>query len=238
VDWVRVGRSRRRLVGGLGWPLQPRLGPRRREHDSTTLLPHQIRGQLRRRRCPPSSLRLQPRRLVRQRRPLLRIQLRRRHRPRRHQQRLRPWEGRQPQPAVTHWQTRRETTDLGEAPRRRPLSDGAGPNTWDCSSFTQAAYAQIGVKIPRTATAQRNWLATGNGTRIQPGQEKPGDLIFWDSYRGPNRIGHVMIIWNLANKTTIEARGTRAGVKHLSYANGRSHHIFEIWRVGNLGGGP
>jgi hypothetical protein len=47
-----------------------------------------------------------------------------------------------------------------------------------------------------------------------------------------------MIIWNPANKTTIEARGTRAGVGHFSYANGPSHHIFEIWRVGNLGGGP
>jgi hypothetical protein len=114
----------------------------------------------------------------------------------------------------------------------------AGPHAWDCSSFTQAAYAQIGVKIPRTATAQRNWLATGNGTRIQPGQEKPGDLIFWDSYRGPNRIGHVMIIWNPATKTTIEARNTRADVGHFSYANGPSHHIFEIWRIGNLGGGP
>jgi len=113
----------------------------------------------------------------------------------------------------------------------------AGPTTWDCSSFTQAAYAQIGIKMPRTATAQRNWLAAGNGTRIQPGQEKPGDLIFWDSYRGPNRIGHVMIIWNPANKTTIEARGTRAGVGHFSYASGTSHYIFEIWRPG-YGGEP
>jgi hypothetical protein len=102
----------------------------------------------------------------------------------------------------------------------------AGPHTWDCSSFTQAAYAHIGIHMPRGATAQRNWLAAGNGTRIQPSQEKPGDLIFWNSYRGPNQIGHVMIIWNPANKTTIEARGTRAG---FSYANGPSHHIFEIW---------
>jgi Peptidase family M23/Transglycosylase SLT domain/NlpC/P60 family len=54
----------------------------------------------------------------------------------------------------------------------------AGPHTWDCSSFTQAAYAHIGIKMPRTATAQRRWLAAGNGTRIQPGHEKPGDLIF------------------------------------------------------------
>ena len=70
--------------------------------------------------------------------------------------------------------------------------------------------------------------------RIQPGQEKPGDLIFWDSYLGPNQIGHVMIVWNRANKTTIEARGTRAGVGHSSYANGPRHRTFEIWRVGNL----
>jgi Transglycosylase SLT domain/NlpC/P60 family len=32
----------------------------------------------------------------------------------------------------------------------------AGPTTWDCSSFTQAGYAQIGVKMPRTASAQRS----------------------------------------------------------------------------------
>ena len=47
----------------------------------------------------------------------------------------------------------------------------AGPHTWDCSSFTQAAFAHIGVKMPLTATAQRNWLAAGNGTRIQPGKK-------------------------------------------------------------------
>ena len=109
-----------------------------------------------------------------------------------------------------------------------------GPNVWDCSSFTQAAYAQIGIRMPRLASAQLSWLAAGNGIQIRPGQEQPGDLIFWDSYLGPNQIGHVMIVWNQANKTTIEARGTRAGVGHFSYANGPRHHIFEIWRVGNL----
>jgi NlpC/P60 family/Transglycosylase SLT domain len=112
----------------------------------------------------------------------------------------------------------------------------AGPHTWDCSSFTQAAYAHIGVHMPRTASAQRRWLARGNGTHIRPGHEKPGDLIFWDSYLGPKQIGHVMIVWNPASKTTIEARNTRAGVGHFSYANGASHHIFEIWRVGNVSG--
>jgi hypothetical protein len=114
----------------------------------------------------------------------------------------------------------------------------AGPTTWDCSSFTQAGYAQIGVKLPRTASAQRSWLADGNGTRIQPGQEKPGDLVFWDSHRGPSKIGHVVIIWSPASKTTIEARNTRAGVGYFSYANGSSHRIFEIWRVRKVADRP
>jgi hypothetical protein len=40
-------------------------------------------------------------------------------------------------------------------------------------------------------------MVAGNGIRIRPGQERPGDLIFWDSYLGPNQIGHVMIVWDL-----------------------------------------
>jgi hypothetical protein len=45
-----------------------------------------------------------------------------------------------------------------------------------------------------------------------------------------------MIIWNPADKTTIEARTTRDGVGHFSYARGPNHHIFEIWRIGNVSG--
>ena len=45
-----------------------------------------------------------------------------------------------------------------------------------------------------------------------------------------------MIIWNPANQTTIEARGSRAGVGHFSYANAPSHHILEIWRVRKVAG--
>jgi cell wall-associated NlpC family hydrolase len=98
----------------------------------------------------------------------------------------------------------------------------------------QAAYAQISIQIPRIASAQPNWLAAGNGIRIRPGRERPGDLVFWDSYLGPNQLRHVIIVWNPATKTTIEAHNTRAGVGHFNYANGPNHHIFEIWRVGNI----
>jgi len=114
----------------------------------------------------------------------------------------------------------------------------AGPNAWDCSSFTQAAYARIHITMPRTAGAQRDWLAAGNGFRVQAGAEKPGDLIFTDSYLGPNNIGHVAMVWDPASRSTIEALDTAQGVGHFSYSGGLSHHIFEIWRVGNVADTP
>ena len=113
-----------------------------------------------------------------------------------------------------------------------------GPDAWDCSSLVQTAFARIGISMPRTAGAQRAWLAKGNGFRVQPGQERPGDVIFWDSYLGPSRIGHVMLVWDPATRTTIEARSRSVGVGQFSYAAGPSHHIFEIWRVGNMADQP
>ena len=106
-----------------------------------------------------------------------------------------------------------------------------GPHAWDCSSFVRGAYTQVGVGLPRTARAQHDWLAAGHGYRIPAGQEHPGDLIFIDSYLGPNVIGHVMIVWDPVTRTTIEAHSTRTGVGHFTYTpTGQS--IFEIWRVG------
>ena len=105
-----------------------------------------------------------------------------------------------------------------------------GPNAWDCSSFTQAAYARAGITLPRTASAQRNWLAAGNGYRVQLGQEQPGDLIFVDTYLGPNQIGHVLMVYNHATHRSVEASGDHVG--NNDYTRWAGHHIFEIWRVG------
>ena len=115
--------------------------------------------------------------------------------------------------------------------KRQPYVFGAnGLDAWDCSSFTQAAYAQIGISIPRTASAQRNWLAAGNGFRVPAGQERPGDLLFVDSYLGPNQIGHVMIVFDPATHLTVEAGGAKVG--NYDYSNWADHHIYEFWRVG------
>lgn len=107
---------------------------------------------------------------------------------------------------------------------------GAGPDAWDCSSFTQAAYAHAGLTLPRTAAAQRNWLAAGHGYRVQPGHEQPGDLIFTDSYLGPHQIAHVLIVHDPATMRSIEATGDR--VDHRDYSHRLDSTIFEIWRPG------
>ncbi|HPE12008.1 MAG TPA: peptidoglycan DD-metalloendopeptidase family protein [Actinomycetota bacterium] len=108
-----------------------------------------------------------------------------------------------------------------------------GPNAWDCSSFTQAAYARIGINLPRTASAQRNWLAAGNGFRVPPGQEQPGDLLFVDTYLGPNAIGHVMIVFDPAKHLTVEAGGSKVG--NYDYSHWAQNSIYEFWRVGQVG---
>ncbi len=109
-----------------------------------------------------------------------------------------------------------------------------GPNAYDCSSLTCAAFAQISITMPRTAQSQRDWLAAGNGHQILPGQEQPGDLIFINSYLGPNLIGHVAIIWDPATKQTVEAASPELGVIHGTYETSANSSIYEMWRVGNL----
>ncbi|WP_295701592.1 lytic murein transglycosylase [Lapillicoccus sp.] len=117
----------------------------------------------------------------------------------------------------------------------RYVMGAAGPDAWDCSSFTQTAYAQIGITTPRTAQAQRDWLAAGNGYRVDPTQARPADLVFYDSYLGPNTIGHVAMVLDPTRQTTVEAMNSTRGVTYGTYAGAATrHHIFEVWRVGNL----
>jgi cell wall-associated NlpC family hydrolase len=56
-----------------------------------------------------------------------------------------------------------------------------GPNTYDCSGLTSAAWRAAGKSLPHNAAAQ--YSAT---TRISRSQLKPGDLVF---YRGNQHVG-------------------------------------------------
>lgn len=109
---------------------------------------------------------------------------------------------------------------------------GDGPSIWDCSSFVRHAYSEVGIDMPRTARAQRDWMADGNGIQIEAGDEQPGDLVFWDDYLGPDEIGHVAMVWDPDTSATIEARTPETGF--YSYRTAEDHSLFEIWRAHEL----
>ncbi|MEV2262969.1 C40 family peptidase [Streptomyces anulatus] len=65
----------------------------------------------------------------------------------------------------------------------KPYVWGAtGPNAFDCSGLTQAAWKAAGVSLPRTTYTQIN-----AGARIPRSQLAPGDLVFF--YSGISHVG-------------------------------------------------
>ncbi|POH70519.1 hypothetical protein C3B59_04490, partial [Cryobacterium zongtaii] len=67
---------------------------------------------------------------------------------------------------------------------------GSGPDVWDCSGLTKAAYAAAGIYIgTHSATNQYNTMA-GQGKLVSFSQVQVGDLVFWGS---PGNYYHVAI---------------------------------------------
>ncbi len=58
----------------------------------------------------------------------------------------------------------------------------AGPDSYDCSGLTLAAWQQAGVSLPHVAADQYNQIA-----HIDRSQVQPGDLVFYEN------LGHVAI---------------------------------------------
>ena len=52
----------------------------------------------------------------------------------------------------------------------------AGPSSWDCSGLTMRAYAQVGVSLPHSSSAQSRM-----GRPIAASALQPGDLVFYYS---------------------------------------------------------
>ncbi len=58
---------------------------------------------------------------------------------------------------------------------------GAGPNVWDCSGLTKAAYASAGIGIGTHSATNQYYTLAGRGKAVSLGSIQRGDLLFWGS---------------------------------------------------------
>ena len=78
---------------------------------------------------------------------------------------------------------------------------------FDCSGLVQYAFAQAGIKMPRTADIQ-----AFTGWRIPYSQAEPGDLLTWKNDPTFNGVSHIAIY--VGNNTMIVARHTGTLVQY------------------------
>lgn len=88
---------------------------------------------------------------------------------------------------------------------------GVGPNSFDCSGFTQYVYSKFGVNLSHSASAQANI-----GTTVSKANLQLGDMVFFS--QGGSSIGHVGIF--VGNNSFIHAANPQKGVIITSLADG------------------
>ena len=85
----------------------------------------------------------------------------------------------------------------------------AGPNSFDCSGLTMAAWKAAGVSLPHNAADQYSSIKAHYRTSSLPYDKlQPGDLIFY------NGLGHVAIY--VGNKSVIHAPHPGTSVQYAS----------------------
>lgn len=95
----------------------------------------------------------------------------------------------------------------------RSDSSAIGPDAYDCSGLTKAAFDQAGIILPHHAASQ---AALGSPV---DGPFQPGDLLFFDSGSQPGAVAHVGIVEE--GITMIDARS--------SYGVVRSDYTDSYW---------
>ena len=88
---------------------------------------------------------------------------------------------------------------------------GVGPNSFDCSGFTQYVYKKFGINLSHSASAQANV-----GTTVSKSDLKLGDMVFFS--QGGSSIGHVGIF--VGNNSFIHAANPQKGVVITSLSDG------------------
>ncbi|WP_047983721.1 C40 family peptidase [Ornithinibacillus californiensis] len=101
---------------------------------------------------------------------------------------------------------------------------GKGPGGFDCSGFVSWAYGQAGVYLPSSTSAMQY-----SGTQISYSDIKPGDLVFFDTYK---RNGHVGIY--IGNGKFIGAQNsTGLAVADMTSGYWKNHFAGHVRRVVN-----
>ncbi|GII55450.1 hypothetical protein Pth03_38390 [Planotetraspora thailandica] len=91
---------------------------------------------------------------------------------------------------------------------------GTGPDSWDCSGLTQAAWAAAGVSLPRTTYEQWSW---GASRRVSINSLQPGDLLFHPGighvgiYAGDGKVVHAPQTGDVVKVVTLAGYGSIAG---------------------------
>ena len=91
---------------------------------------------------------------------------------------------------------------------------GNGPNAYDCSGLTTAAYKAAGITIPRTSYAQ--WTI---GTPVTLANLKPGDLVFY--YSGISHVGMYIGNGRIVNAENPTVGVVTTGVTSMPFQGGR-----------------
>ncbi|CAM5251921.1 glycoside hydrolase [Streptomyces spiroverticillatus] len=84
-----------------------------------------------------------------------------------------------------------------------------GPNAWDCSGLTQAAFRTIGVDLPRVSQSQSTF-----GKQVGLNNLQPGDILYWG---GAGSAYHVGIYVGGGNFVGAQNSGTGVVERPLSY---------------------
>ncbi len=91
---------------------------------------------------------------------------------------------------------------------------GSGPDSFDCSGFTQYVFGKVGISLPHSSSAQRS-------VARQISSPQPGDLVFVYN-GGGGSIGHVAIYagngyWYEASNPSRPVGKNRAWSSNVSY---------------------
>ncbi|NWN88085.1 MAG: C40 family peptidase [Micrococcaceae bacterium] len=81
-----------------------------------------------------------------------------------------------------------------------------GPSAYDCSGLTSAAFAEAGIDLPRTSSAQYS----GANQHVSLDNLQAGDLVFWSSNGSASGIYHVAVY--VGDGQIAQARNPQSGV--------------------------